>query len=118
MARNTPLPILPRPLIEQPSHSPDFSPLDYFCEDTNRRAVPAEVRGIPSDARGADERQQNASVHQRVLVGKRLADQEDLQKTILEYYKQFDKQQYREGMFKRMSRWDKCLNVYEDYVEN
>lgn len=41
-----------------------------------------------------------------------------VQNTILEYFKQFDKQQYHIGMFKLVSHLDKCLNICRDMIEN
>ncbi|GBN72485.1 hypothetical protein AVEN_125608-1 [Araneus ventricosus] len=53
----------------------------------------------------------------KFFAGKCFEDQKDLQNTVLEYFKQLDRQQYHEVMLKRVPCWDKCLNVYENYVE-
>jgi [histone H3]-lysine36 N-dimethyltransferase SETMAR len=76
-------------VLQHPQYSPDLAPSDFHL-----------FRPL-----------------KEFLVGKRFADQEELQDTVVDYFEQLDKQQYREGMFKLVSRWDKCLNVYRDYVE-
>lgn len=53
----------------------------------------------------------------KFLAGKRFASQHELQDTVVDYLQRLDRQHYREGMFKLVSRWDKCLNRYGDYVE-
>ncbi|GBM02836.1 hypothetical protein AVEN_52016-1 [Araneus ventricosus] len=47
----------------------------------------------------------------KFLAGKRFRIRRICKNTVPEYFKQLHKPQYHDGMFKRVSRWDKCLSV-------
>ena len=49
--------------------------------------------------------------------GKRHADDEDLQHAVVDWLNSQAAVWYEEGLSKLVSRYDKCLNVQGDYVE-
>ena len=51
------------------------------------------------------------------LAGKRHADDEDLQHSVVDWLNSQAAVWYEEGISKLVSRYDKCLNVQGDYVE-
>ena len=51
------------------------------------------------------------------LAGKRHADDEDLQHTVVDWLNSQAAVWYEEGINKLVSRYEKCLNVQGDYVE-
>ena len=51
------------------------------------------------------------------IAGKRHADDEDLQHSIVDWLNSQAAVWYDEGISKLVSRYDKCLNVQGDYVE-
>jgi hypothetical protein len=51
------------------------------------------------------------------LSGKRYEDQNTLQKTVVQYVTSLGKEHYREGLFKLVKSWNKCLNANGDYIE-
>ena len=51
------------------------------------------------------------------LAGKRHADDEDLQRAIVDWLNSQAVVWYEEGINKLVSGYDKCLNVQGDYVE-
>lgn len=76
-------------VLQHPPYSPDLAPSDFYLFGPLKK----------------------------FLAGKRFANQQELQDTVVDYFNRLDRQHYREGMFKLLPRWDKCLNLYGEYVE-
>ena len=55
--------------------------------------------------------------HADDVDGKRHADYEDLQHAVVDWLNSQAAVWYEEGISKLASRYDKCLNVQDDYVE-
>ncbi len=72
-----------------PAYSPDLAPSDYH-------AFP----GLKKE-----------------LGGKRFADEESLRTAVENFFAKMEGSWYRAGIEKLISRYDKCLNKYGDYVE-
>ena len=51
------------------------------------------------------------------LGGQRFADEASLRVAVENYFRKMDASWYRVGIEKLVSRYDKCLNKYGDYVE-
>jgi hypothetical protein len=51
------------------------------------------------------------------LSRKIFEDQNSLKKIVVQYFTSLGKENYREGMFKLVKRWDTFLNGNGDYVE-
>jgi hypothetical protein len=54
---------------------------------------------------------------QELLSGKRLEDQNALQKRVVQYFTSLEKKHYHEEMFKFVKQYDKYLSSVGDYVE-
>jgi histone-lysine N-methyltransferase SETMAR len=76
-------------VLQHPPHSPDLAPSDLYL----------------------------FKPFKNFLSGKSFEGQNTMQKTIVQYFTSLGKEHYREGIFKLVKRWNKCLNANEDYVE-
>jgi hypothetical protein len=51
------------------------------------------------------------------LPGKRLPSDQEVENETRNWLTNLDTNFYAEGIFKLLSRWDKCLDLFGDYVE-
>jgi hypothetical protein len=51
------------------------------------------------------------------LSGKRFASDQEVENEIRNWLTNLDANFYAEGILKLVSRWDKCLKLFGDYVE-
>lgn len=76
-------------IFDHPPYSPDLAPSDYHL----------------------------FLLLKNYLAGKRFSDQEELEKTVNDWFKNLAAEEYNMGIEKLVSRMDKCLNLGGDYVE-
>jgi hypothetical protein len=54
---------------------------------------------------------------QQQLGGRRFHNNEEVEMAVGEWLRMQEPDFYRDGIFKLVPRWDKCINVLRDYVE-
>jgi histone-lysine N-methyltransferase SETMAR len=76
-------------ILQHPPHSPDLSPFDFHLFGKLKEH----------------------------LSGQRFASDQKVENKKRNFLTKLDANFYAEGILKLVSRWDKCLNLFRDYVE-
>jgi histone-lysine N-methyltransferase SETMAR len=76
-------------ILEQPPHSPDLAPSDFHLFGKLKEH----------------------------LSGKRFASDQEVKNETRNWLTNLDTNFYAEGILKSVSCWDKCLNLFGDYME-